>query len=161
MDDPSIGAYDNPTGRSGKGPAECEWPGRDLPCDLPRPLLAALAVSAACCRGPYLQPSDAFWPALPSSSSVKSTCHRRVKHRLCPCMVFWHPKSFSSQGVSWGDASESARTLHCSLVPSEVTWIGLQHVAGIMSQITGLRCNLSTFQIITTILAPLQLWRAG
>ena len=29
VDDPSIGAYDNPTGRSGKGPAECEWP---VPC---------------------------------------------------------------------------------------------------------------------------------
>ena len=29
VDDPSIGAYDNPTGRSGKGPAECEW---SVPC---------------------------------------------------------------------------------------------------------------------------------
>ena len=57
VDDPSIGAYDNPTGRAGKGPAECEWsvPCVAVICPATFPgLHAAIAVSAACCRGPYL-----------------------------------------------------------------------------------------------------------
>lgn len=54
MDDPSIGAYDNPTGRSGKGPAECERPVSCMtvtcpttfpgPCLRPSSLLQQLAV---------------------------------------------------------------------------------------------------------------------
>ena len=118
VDDPSIGAYDNPTGRSGKGPAECEWHGPDLAGDLPKPLLAAVSpVSAACCQGHAFLPCTSIVPIRTSTwgcvwlpAVVKST--QAPAYARCLGIL---AQVLQLPGATWPDAAVFPCRLHCPL----------------------------------------------